>query len=117
MSFSYRLHVVFICFVPNTGKRLIILGVSVAMHGKQGSTTPDLGIVLDSLTSFPKSVDAQRLGCHRSHPSAWSLANISCLLGSYSNSSSPHTRHPRHRWLHRLHGLLQHLYQQIRPQR
>ena len=44
MSFSYRLHAVFICFVPNTGKRIIILGVSVAMRGRQGSTTPDHGI-------------------------------------------------------------------------
>ena len=44
MSFSYRLHVVFICFVPDTGKRVIMLGVSMTMHGRQGSTTPDHGI-------------------------------------------------------------------------
>ena len=44
MSSSYRLHVVFICFVPNPGKRIIILGVSVAMHQRHDSTTPDHGI-------------------------------------------------------------------------
>ena len=44
MSFSYRLHAVCIFFVPNTGKGIIILGVSVAMHGRQDSTTPDHGI-------------------------------------------------------------------------
>ena len=44
MSSSYRLHAVFICFVPKTGKRIIILGVLMAMHGRQDSTTPDHGI-------------------------------------------------------------------------
>ena len=38
------LHVVFICFVPNTGTRLVVLGVLVAMHGRQDRTTPDHGI-------------------------------------------------------------------------
>ena len=44
MSSSYRLHAVFICLVPNTGKRIIILGLSMAMHGRQDSTTPDRDI-------------------------------------------------------------------------
>ena len=30
--------------MPNTGKRLVILGVLVAMHGRQDRTTPDHGI-------------------------------------------------------------------------
>ena len=43
MSFSYRLHAVFICFVPNTSKRIIILGVFVAIHEWQNSSTTDNG--------------------------------------------------------------------------
>ena len=31
ISSSYRVHVVFICFVPNTGMRLVVLGVLIAM--------------------------------------------------------------------------------------
>ena len=47
LSFSYRLFVVFICFVLNTGKRIIILSASLAMHGRQDSTTSNHGIVSD----------------------------------------------------------------------
>ena len=35
-----RLHAVFICFVSNTNKRIIIMDVSVTIHGRQYSTTP-----------------------------------------------------------------------------
>ena len=41
MSLSHRLQVIFICFVPNTGKCVIILDVLIAMHWRQGSPTPD----------------------------------------------------------------------------
>ena len=44
MSLSYRLQIVFTCFVPNTGKRVIILDVLMAMHWRQDSITPDHGI-------------------------------------------------------------------------
>ena len=45
MLSSCHLHIVFICFVPNTGKRVIILGVWLVMHGRQDSTTPGHGII------------------------------------------------------------------------
>ena len=45
ISLSYCFQIVFICFVSNTGKRVIILNVLMAMHWKQNSTTPDHGIV------------------------------------------------------------------------
>ena len=45
MSLSYRLQVVCNLFVPNTGKSFVILGVSVAMHGRQDSTTLDHGFI------------------------------------------------------------------------
>ena len=50
MPFSYPLHVVFIRFVPNTGTRLVILGVLVAIHGRQDRPTPDHGLVTVSLS-------------------------------------------------------------------
>ena len=36
--------VIFICFVPKTGTRLVTMDVLVAMHGRQDRTTPDYGI-------------------------------------------------------------------------
>ena len=43
MSSSCRPHAVVIWFVPNTGMRLVILGVIVAMHGRQDHTTLNHG--------------------------------------------------------------------------
>ena len=47
-----RLHVVFICFVPNTGTRFVIMDVSVAMHGRQDSTTSDRVILANARVYF-----------------------------------------------------------------
>ena len=47
----HRLHVVSIYFVSNMGKRIVILAISVAMHGTQDSTTPDHRSLFDGATS------------------------------------------------------------------
>ena len=60
MSLSYRLQVVFICFVPKTDKRAIILGVLIAMHWRQDSTTPDHGILLS--IDFSSAEDLELTG-------------------------------------------------------
>ena len=44
MSSSCRLHTAFICSVPNTGRRLVILGVWVAIYGRQDRITQDLAL-------------------------------------------------------------------------
>ena len=69
MSLSYRLHVVFICFVPNPGKRAINLGVLMAMHWRQGSTTPDHGMICEHFRDLARILIYQcRRGCECAFP-------------------------------------------------
>ena len=54
-------HIAFICFVLNTGKRVIILDAPVAMHGRQDSITSDHEI--DDVFGFrPKSGNRRSVG-------------------------------------------------------
>ena len=61
MSSSCHLHIIFICLVLSTGKGIIILGVSTAMHGRHDSTTPDHVIVSSSRLLLLPEVDYKRI--------------------------------------------------------
>ena len=39
-------HVFFLCFVPNMAMRVAILGISVAIYGRQDRTIPHHGITV-----------------------------------------------------------------------
>ena len=86
MSSSSRLQVVFICFVPNTGKRVIILDVLMAMHWRQDSTTPDHGM---TILEACKGLDAKPAGCLRKHALNFPSVIFLLLPSNYHWFSGP----------------------------
>ena len=63
-----HLHVVFICFVPETGTRFVIMNVLVTMHQRQDSTTPGHGISIHQSRETHPNARERALGNNLAPP-------------------------------------------------
>ena len=89
MSLLCSLNVVYMRFVPNTGPRLVIFGVLVAIHRRQDRTTPALRGAFDGKSRIKPELDCSKCCNPQEHrlPLAKSW-NCDCMKASKSQKDT-----------------------------